>query len=285
MRVLLLRSLLALSLLLATLHGAEAKKDKSLSAADRFAANNTLFVIYHEIAHLLVDQLGLPVLGREEDAADNMATWILLNKHTAAGDQTLADAAYGWLLSGIRKGTALQDSDFYDVHSLDKQRAFEIVCMMVGADPDKFGQVANAYRIDRTRQDSCRYDHEKIDRSLKSVLAPYSAPRAATQSEITYNEVSGTLKIAADAFRASGVFEDVAKELQTHYALPHAVSFEAKRCGEPNAYYDADTVGIIFCYELMQDFIELYTDDLKQPAIPSAVGGLGRSGPGTPEHR
>jgi hypothetical protein len=46
----------------------------------RFAANNSLFVLYHEMAHLLVDQLRLPVLGKEEDAADNMATWTLLNK-------------------------------------------------------------------------------------------------------------------------------------------------------------------------------------------------------------
>ena len=53
----------------------------------RFAANNSLFVLYHEMAHLLIDQLRLPVLGKEEDAADNVATWTLLNKRTAAADK------------------------------------------------------------------------------------------------------------------------------------------------------------------------------------------------------
>ena len=60
---------------------------------DRFAINNGRVVIYHEMAHMLIDQLRLPVLGREEDAADNMATWFLLNLRNADADQALADAA------------------------------------------------------------------------------------------------------------------------------------------------------------------------------------------------
>ena len=41
--------------------------------ADAFAINNTWFVLYHEMGHMLIDQLGIPVLGREEDAVDNVA--------------------------------------------------------------------------------------------------------------------------------------------------------------------------------------------------------------------
>jgi hypothetical protein len=39
-----------------------------------FVTGNMLFVALHELGHALVGQLRLPVLGREEDAADYFAT-------------------------------------------------------------------------------------------------------------------------------------------------------------------------------------------------------------------
>jgi hypothetical protein len=35
-------------------------------------------VLHHEIGHLLINELDLPVLGWEEDAADSLATLMLL---------------------------------------------------------------------------------------------------------------------------------------------------------------------------------------------------------------
>ena len=52
--------------------GAEKLTERQMEQARKWAANNALFVLYHEVAHLLVDQLQLPVLGKEEDAASGM---------------------------------------------------------------------------------------------------------------------------------------------------------------------------------------------------------------------
>ena len=51
---------------------------KNLSAADReklmdFVVGNMLFVILHELGHAAITEMGLPVLGRPEDAADSFA--------------------------------------------------------------------------------------------------------------------------------------------------------------------------------------------------------------------
>src|SRR5262245_2323379 len=43
-----------------------------------FVAGNMLFVLLHEMAHVHVSEMGLPVLGREEDAADSYATLAML---------------------------------------------------------------------------------------------------------------------------------------------------------------------------------------------------------------
>jgi hypothetical protein len=235
--------------------------NKQKQQEDRqFAASNSLFVLYHEVAHLLFHQLDLPVLGREEDAADNVATWILLKQRNPRNDNVLADAARGWLLSGEAYGSGEYEDDFAAGHSLDKQRAYQIVCMMVGKDDSAFRRIADDYRMERDRQDSCYWDYETVDRSLSGLLGGRNLKSGqGTRVTVTYHPATGKLRSAANAFRASGVFDEVADELRRNYNLTTPVAFNAKRCGEANAFYDPETVEIIFCYELMQDYMDLYT--------------------------
>jgi hypothetical protein len=233
------------------------------ASINRFAANNSLFVLYHEIGHMLVHQLNLPVLGKEEDAADNMATWTLLRKGTPEADQALADAAYGWLLSGVAYNSTIEDEDLYGNHSLDRQRAFQIVCLMVGSNATAFRPIANEYAIDHERQDSCADDYYTVNRSLEGLLGSRAGKNGhGTQVTVTYHDAGGNLKKAADAFRASGVFDQVAEEVRTKYSISTPIQFNAERCGEANAYYDPSNDEVIFCYELMQDFIDLYSADI-----------------------
>ncbi|UJW85738.1 DUF4344 domain-containing metallopeptidase [Devosia sp. SL43] len=236
----------------------------------RFAYNNSLFVLYHEVAHLLFHQLDLPILGKEEDAADNMATWTLLNKRTSEADTALADAAQGWILSGIAYDSGGDETDFAGAHSLDKQRAYAIVCLMVGMDDTAFRPIANEYRMERDRQDSCYWDYDTVNRSLQGLLGSRSNKSGqGTDVVVTYHDVSGRLKAAADAFKSSGVFDEVAEELRQNYSLREPVAFNAKRCGEANAFYDPETVEVIFCYELMQDYMELYTNAMPDEVAPA----------------
>ena len=246
---------------------------KGLEEQRRFAANNALFVIYHEVAHLLIQQLDLPVLGREEDAADNMASWTLLNHGTARASQTLKDAVRGWFLSGIQYRSGSAESDYAAAYLLDKQRAYQIVCMMVGKDPAAFSAIARDYGLSPDRQTTCGWDYESVDRGLRSVLARHSSRsgRGSTVN-LTYHAVTGALRSSAEAFKASGVFDQVADELRHSYNLSTPVRFTAKRCGEANAFYDPDRVEIIFCYELMQDYMKLYADNL-----PAAGAGQHQS--------
>ena len=239
----------------------------------RFAYNNSLFVLYHEVAHLLFHQLDLPILGREEDAADNMATWTLLNKRTKETDRVLADAAQGWILSGIAYDSGGDESDYAAGHSLDKQRAYQIVCLMVGMDDTAFRPIANEYRMERDRQDACYWDYDTVDRALQGLLGGRGNKNGdATEVVVTYHDAGGQLKAAADAFKSSGVFDQVADELRSNYSLREPVQFNAKRCGEANAFYDPETVEIIFCYELMQDYLELYQSGMPEDAAPRQTG-------------
>lgn len=265
---------LVVALLLGLLGMPDGVQAQDLSKAQhiemrRFAYNNSLFVLHHEVAHLLFHQLETPILGREEDAADNLATWTLLNKHSAAADQALADAAHGWILSGAAYDSGGDESDYAAAHSLDKQRAYQIVCLMVGMDETAFRPIANEYRMDRERQDTCHWDYDMVNRGVVGLLGARGAKKGqGTDVVVTYHDAGGQLREAAAAFRSSGVFDQVADELRKSYSLRETVRFNAKRCGEANAFYDPETVEIIFCYELMADYMELFMANMDMDAAP-----------------
>ena len=94
--------------------------------------------------------MDIPVTGREEDAADIFATLMALMCTDAFADRVLANAALGWFFSdrrGRRRGDKL---DYYDEHGLDLQRAYGVVCLMVGSNMSKFAGVATAAKLPAT---------------------------------------------------------------------------------------------------------------------------------------
>jgi len=84
-----------------------------------FVAGNMLFVGFHEIGHALVSELHLPVLGREEDAADSFATLAMLEEGTEFSVNILVQAARGWFLLDRRDRKLGEMLSFYDEHGLD----------------------------------------------------------------------------------------------------------------------------------------------------------------------
>jgi hypothetical protein len=124
---------------------------QSLSDARRrgtihFVIGNLLFVLLHEMGHVAITEMGLPVLGREEDAADAFAAVSMIWMKNAFSDRVLAEAAKGWFYSDQRDRMRNVPVAFYDEHSLDRQRAYQIVCYMVGSDRENL-------RISLTRPD------------------------------------------------------------------------------------------------------------------------------------
>src|SRR5579859_763750 len=120
-----------------------------------FVTGNMLFVILHEMAHAAVDGFQLIVLGREEDAADDFAVMRLLAVGSDFSHRILVHAARGWFLSDKRDRKDGEPFAYYDEHGLDKQRAYQIVCMMVGSDPKEFKDLANEAKLPEDRQESC----------------------------------------------------------------------------------------------------------------------------------
>lgn len=236
---------------------AEILANRELDKTVRYVINNTLYTIYHEVGHLLVDKHQWPVLGREEDVADNFATYILLTQRRRTFHEALKDAALGWKLEAEAYGNSRDLSYYYDEHSLDLQRAYQIVCMMVGEDRNMFYSTAQEWGIDRLRQARCRGDYEQISRSLEQLLAPQRNKNSRAQVTVTYDPAGEELSLAYKTLRDSRLLESVAADLRRNYGLTTHIQITAAVCEQPNAFYDSSTSEIIICYELLDDYFTL----------------------------
>jgi hypothetical protein len=81
----------------------------------------------HEFAHALFDMLKVPVLGREEDAADQVAAYVSLLLGKVEARRVITGAARGYFIAADSDDAAETrkefDEDFAETHSTPKQRA------------------------------------------------------------------------------------------------------------------------------------------------------------------
>jgi hypothetical protein len=227
-----------------------------------FISGNMLFVLYHEMAHAAITQMGLPVLGRMEDAADSFATLRLIRVGSDFSRRVLANAAKGWFLADRRDQKMGSKVEFYDEHGLNQQRAYQIVCLMVGSDDDKFKDLAKETKLPEERQDTCAGDYSNAVFSWDQVLKPYRrAPdQPKTKIDVAYGPAEGRAAVAQRVNRSIRLLETVAKYAAEDFVWPAPFSLEMQTCGYPNARWDLESHKLIVCYELASEFADLYRD-------------------------
>jgi Putative metallopeptidase len=224
-----------------------------------FVTGNMLYATLHEMGHAHMQEMGLPVLGREEDAADAYAIVALLKVGTDSSHNVLTQAARGWFLNDARNQKEGYALAFYDEHGLDRQRAYQIVCLMVGSDPEKFSDLADQVKMPEDRQGTCRGDYSNASWSWEMVLKPHlRAPDQPKQKiSVTYGE-AGEFAAIADALKTLGMMEALANYAAERFVWRRPIRFEVKSCGEPNLAWDLSTQNIVVCHEMAQEFAQLY---------------------------
>ena len=225
-----------------------------------FVAGNMLFVGFHEMGHALVSQLRLPVLGREEDAADSFATLAMLEEGTEFSVNVLVQAARGWFLMDRRDRKLREMLSFYDEHGLDQQRAYAIVCLMVGSNAEDFKVLADWVQMPPARQKTCRNDYSAAKFAWETVLKTYLRPSGQAKStiDVVYEPGSGNLDTYYRSFRAIRFLETLSDHTSDRFVLPRPIAITARNCGDSNAWWDAGTLKVTLCYEMADDFVDLF---------------------------
>jgi hypothetical protein len=227
-----------------------------------FVTGNLLFVVLHEMAHASITQMGLPVLGKTEDAADTFATLRLIRAGSDFSRRVLINAAKGWFLADRRDRKMGDKVAFYDEHGLNQQRAYEIVCLMVGSDDEKFKDLAKETKLPEDRQDSCAGDYSNAAYSWDLVLKPHRRPpdQPKTKIEVVYGPAEGRAAVAEQVNRSIRLLETVAEHAADDFVWPSPFTLEMQSCGFPNARWDLQSHKLTVCYELAAELADLYRD-------------------------
>lgn len=122
-------------------------------------------VVLHEAGHALVDVLEIPVTGREEDAVDQLAAWMLIEADDAGSVLGAAATYY--------TDDDVADDDFADEHSLNKQRYFNLVCWAYGSDPENRQDLIETWELPTARAERCEAEYAQLDRSWTRLLADH----------------------------------------------------------------------------------------------------------------
>ena len=180
---------------------------KGLSAERRrqiveFVSGNMLFVLLHELGHAAISEMNLPVLGKEEDAADAFASTRLIRMGSDVTNRVVIEAAKGWFMADRRDKAEGEMIPYYDEHGLNQVRAYQIVCFLVGSDKQKFKDLSTETKLPDGRQDSCAQDYKRALDSWNAVLQPHlrAIEDPQTKIEVTYGNAEGRL-----GDRSSGV--------------------------------------------------------------------------------
>jgi hypothetical protein len=129
---------------------------------------------YHELGHMAVDLYDLPITGREEDVADQMAAfWLLSADENGDLDpdsvQALKDEARRYRLRAQEWGTP-DDSDYADIHSLDQARMYNFECWVYGSDPDGNQDIVDSGLLPQERADWCEGEYDRLVKAWGTLL-------------------------------------------------------------------------------------------------------------------
>jgi hypothetical protein len=129
----------------------------------------TGFVLLHETSHAIFDLLKVPILGREEDAADQVAAFTLLRAGEGIARRVLSGAA--WMYLHDSKGRMPDDSDFADVHGLDAQRYYNVLCMAYGSNPESFKGLVDKKYLPKDRAETCADEFHQVAYAVKRLIS------------------------------------------------------------------------------------------------------------------
>jgi hypothetical protein len=139
------------------------------------------FTAAHEMGHAVFDQLEVPVLGREEDAADQVAAYIMLAVGKQSAHQLITGAAYAYRRFFANPQVTLPVTAFSDVHGSSVQRFYNLMCIAYGADSKMFADVVDKGYLPKKRAEHCAYEYWNVRYAFQRLIRPYLDPELRRQ--------------------------------------------------------------------------------------------------------
>ena len=152
--------------------------------------------VLHEFGHAIFDLLTVPIFGREEDAADQMAAFIALQFGTETARTIIKGFAYYWgyeaivdkadpgaVATTIFSPNSLADPDqrclldafcaFSDAHGTASQRMYNTLCLAYGGNHAAFQDLIDAHWLPQGRIKDCDGEYQQAALAFGKTVLPF----------------------------------------------------------------------------------------------------------------
>jgi hypothetical protein len=134
------------------------------------------FALAHEFGHATFDLFDIPVFGREEDAADQFATYYMLQFGEDRAHRLVTGAAFSYR-EYIKNYKSKPNVNvpllaFSSDHGAPEQRFYNLLCLAYGYDAKLFDRVAAEY-LPKSRAKNCRFEYAAVRFAYKQLVVPH----------------------------------------------------------------------------------------------------------------
>jgi Putative metallopeptidase len=147
------------------------------------AVGQFLWVTLHEVGHATFDILNVPIFGHPEDAADDFATYIMLQFGQEQAHRLIEGAAWAWraYLGDYKKNPVvpLRLSSFASDHGLPQERFYNLICLAFGANQAVFADLEQYLPPERSQR--CSVEYVTLRLAFEKEITPHIDQQMATR--------------------------------------------------------------------------------------------------------
>ncbi len=239
-------------------------------ALEEFVIGNAQFVLLHELAHLVINEKNVPILGPEESAADYIASMLLVRPVVTpqAGTEAFLrfalSTADGFVIAWQRAQSMGAAVPYWGSHSLNVQRFSTVACLLYGSNPVRFSTLPALVQMPPARMRSCPSEYQKAAYSIDWLFETFgrgSDDPPGEPVEIRYEQPPSLTSLRLlQAIQKHGFIERTFGRLNEFFALDEPVTFVMRACGDPQAAWLPDERTLVFCYELLDTYAFMSSD-------------------------
>jgi hypothetical protein len=245
---------------------------------DFYVQSNLEFTLLHELAHAVIDLNDIPVLGGQEQAADQVALMLLMmaddvNKKDI--DPVLLNKLLAisgeWMLEW-EKENKNSPPIYWGTHPLAIQRFYEVTCLVYGSNPDKLEALRKDKMLPVERAWDCDIEFKQTRKALAWLATQvtdfkFNESWHLVRAKDSKDQFPGRVNIVwikADTTEQKRIYKTL-KESRSLTQLIERTNnllnlknditlYMEPFCRTPDAWWDGNKNNITVCYDLINGF-------------------------------
>ena len=134
-------------------------------------------IVLHEAAHAVFDMLKVSRFGAEEDAADQLASFVALQFGKDVARTVVKGTYYVWDTYDYYIRTNNKQYNYASASSVAPQRAYNMLCIAYGGDLEVFKDLVEKGLLNRVlpsaRAGNCMDEYQQVAKAFGKTIAPH----------------------------------------------------------------------------------------------------------------